>query len=207
MNPRALGFVLIFSVACGAGNGNGPGNSDGGGGGNDGGNGGGLDGGRRDGSMGPSGGGTCCLNGSFYDCTTSQAFMMCAGFDVGACLQKCAPSDFNCQNNCFMMAQQSTHDPSACNRDPSRDGQCMTTMSCITNGVGQCQIDADCGLDRHCTKGQCFNNQLGVACDIDADCSSLGHCTQGCCYSSVRGSPCDIDADCSSQNCTNGVCQ
>ena len=156
---------------------------------------------------GPGGpGGTCCLNGSFYACPDKPSFDKCAGFDIGACLAACAPADFACFDRCNQMEAMSTHDPSSCNRDASRDNQCTTRGCSGAVGGSACDIDADCGGGFHCTQGHCYLDQAGELCDIDADCGGGNHCTQGCCYDGGLGAPCDIDADCSSGNCSQGTC-
>jgi hypothetical protein len=188
-------LALGFAACSGNGPGNGNGNED-------------LSGGGGGGDMagGGGGGGTCCLNGAFYGCPDKASFDKCAGFDIGACLAACAPGDFSCFDKCNQMEAMSTHDPSSCNRDATRDPQCSVADCSAAVPGSSCDIDADCGGGSHCTQGKCWFNQVGSPCDIDADCGP-GHCTQGCCYDDSLGRPCDIDADCASGNCSNGRCQ
>lgn len=75
---------------------------------------------------GPAGGGSsgeasCCVNRAFYSCPNVAAVNKCGG-ETAACLSKCmSSSDMKCPDRC--MAEHPP-DPSSCNRDPSRDGQC-----------------------------------------------------------------------------------
>ena len=102
-------------------------------------------------------GGTCCLNGSFYDCTTKGSFDKCAGFDLDACMKACGQADFMCMDACFTKLETSSHDPSSCNRN-------CTSGFCQGNTLGSgCTVDGDC--DSHnCTSGQCQGNGAGSPC-------------------------------------------
>ncbi|MEO6419113.1 MAG: hypothetical protein ABIP39_06885 [Polyangiaceae bacterium] len=161
-------------------------------------------------------GGTCCLNGSFYDCTTKDSFDKCAGFDLDACMKACGEADFRCMDTCFTKLETSTHDPSSCNRAASRDSQCKTTpapgpgpSTCKGSGTSpinaKCTVDGDC-CSSNCTSGFCQGNTLGSGCTVDGDCDSR-NCTSGQCQGNSAGSPCTVDGDCSSSNCTDGECQ
>lgn len=81
-------------------------------------------GGRDDESSNTSFTGTCCLNGSYFDCATKAAFDKCAGFDVIACNEACAPSDSTCFEDCSRRAENATHDSSSCTRDSTMDDVC-----------------------------------------------------------------------------------
>lgn len=54
----------------------------------------------------------CCLNGRCYDCPDKAAADKCAGFDLNACISKCA--DTSCFFECSAKARTATHDPSSC---------------------------------------------------------------------------------------------
>jgi hypothetical protein len=160
-------------------------------------------------------GGTCCLNGAFYNCTSQAAYGQCAGFDIDACMGACSPSDPACAQGCMEKLSTAKHDPSACQRDPSKDGTCSISNNsgpspsgCSSDiGLGSCSIDQDCPTGEHCTNGKCYDNAAGSLCTIDPDCGSGNHCTNGCCESNTSGSHCTIDGDCGSGNhCTNGSC-
>jgi hypothetical protein len=164
---------------------------------------GGADGGGSDG--GPGFTGVCCLNDAFYACATKAAFDQCMGFDVAACHAMCAPDDFNCHMKCDQQAINAKHDPSACTRDASKDGQCAA--SCVGTSVGSCTLATDCGFTQHCVKGSCYDDKPGQPCSLATDCGTNGHCTNDCCYADAPGNPCSLATDCGpSSSCVAGIC-
>ena len=64
---------------------------------------------------------TCCVNGAFYDCGDAAAAAQCIGepMPLMDCLMPC--TDNTCENTCL---EKYGPDPSACQRDESRDGSC-----------------------------------------------------------------------------------
>ncbi len=162
-------------------------------------------GGGNAGTGGGSGGSSfsCCLNNAFYGCATKAAFDACAGFDVGACLSACSPTDIMCPNTCIQRGANSTHDASQCTRDASKDGTCSSSTCNDAHGAA-CVVSGDCSSG-NCTGGYCRTNSAGAACVVSGDCTS-GNCTQGCCRNRTVGSACVVSGDCDSRNCTSGVC-
>lgn len=155
-----------------------------------------------------SGGGSCCLNGAFYACGTKQAFDACAGFDVGACHDACALSDFTCHMTCDTNAANATHDPSQCTRTAARDGECGTTSTgdvCSDSRGAACTYSTQCNTN-NCTDGYCRGNDVGARCTYSTQCSS-NNCTDGCCRGNGKGSKCTYSTQCTSNNCTGGRCQ
>lgn len=148
--------------------------------------------------------GTCCVNGAFYACGTSQAFEACAGPDVGACHAACGVTDFTCHMSCDTAAINASHDPSQCTRDSARDGSC-TLDSCNDLKGSACSYSSQCSTD-NCTDGYCRGNAVGDRCSYSSQCSS-NNCTDGCCRGNDRGSKCSYSSQCTSNNCTDGVCQ
>jgi hypothetical protein len=191
--------VASLVAACGSNGGNG----------NTGGNGGsGGDGGGHTSST--SSKYTCCINDKHYRCPDKAAFDKCAGFDIDACMQACAPSDFMCPGSCFDQAANATNDPSSCQEDPSvqcgGSGGGGPVGSCVGDWDGSmCDYDADC-TSNNCFDNKCYGNDVGNPCEYDADCTS-NNCYQNCCYDNSKGSPCEYDADCTSNNCYDNVCQ
>lgn len=59
----------------------------------------------------------CCVNGQFYDCPSAAAVDQCVG-RFTRCISGCGMS---CMEQCL---QSDPPDPSSCNREPSRDGEC-----------------------------------------------------------------------------------
>jgi len=122
--------------------------------------------------------------------------MMACGFD-----------DFACMDNCFMQADNATHDPSSCIEDPA--AQCGGGGGggvCVGDWNGQnCKYDYDCSTD-NCTNDKCYARSIGNPCDYDYNCES-GNCTNGCCQARTKGSPCDYGYDCESGNCYDHKCQ
>lgn len=162
-------------------------------------------------------GGSCCLNMAYYSCETSEAFDLCVGFDMEACLAKCKTGDvpdFQCTDNCFELADQAKHDPSKCRRDPSKDGSdaCKSkavtmTMGCTNVGTRACQRVTDCGGSSHCAGGLCYPDKAGSKCERVTDCGPSAHCAQGCCYPDRSGSPCERVTDCGpNSSCVGGKC-
>ncbi|MFO0600176.1 MAG: hypothetical protein U0228_33010 [Myxococcaceae bacterium] len=182
----------------GAGGGAGGGSASGGGSATGGGTGGGTAGGN---------GGTCCLNGSFYDCASKAAFDKCVGFNVATCHAACAPTDITCNINCDMQAGNATHDPSSCTRDTSRDNQCTlsTGDTCSDAHTEACSYSTQCSSG-NCTDSYCRGNGLGARCNYSTQCTS-GNCTDGCCRGNSAGSKCNYSTQCTSGNCSNGRCQ
>lgn len=74
-----------------------------------------------DAEPGQSGGGGssahCCVNGQFYDCPSAAAVDQCVG-RFTRCISGCGMS---CMEQCL---QTDPPDPSSCNPEPSRDGEC-----------------------------------------------------------------------------------
>lgn len=154
------------------------------------------------------GGGSCCLNGSFYACGNKAAFDQCAGFDAGACHAACGVSDFTCHMNCDTSALNSSHDPSACTRTASRDGECNSggTGDICSNAAGvACSFSSQCSSN-NCTDGYCRGNGAGARCSFSSQCDS-NNCTDGCCRGTSKGSQCSFSSQCTSNNCSNGRCQ
>lgn len=59
----------------------------------------------------------CCVNGAFYDCPSAAAVDRCSG-----AFMRCVAG---CGGTCFESCMSSNPpDPSACSRDPGRDGEC-----------------------------------------------------------------------------------
>lgn len=154
-----------------------------------------------------TGGGTCCLNGSFYQCNSQAAFTACMGTDVGACHAGCPASDFSCHQRCDMQNATATHDPSQCQRNASKDNTCSTGAgSCLSQvGLTSCTYSTQCSSG-NCTDGKCYGNAVGDRCTYSTQCSS-GNCTDGCCSGTSRGSACTYSTQCSGGNCTDGHCQ
>ena len=149
--------------------------------------------------------GSCCLNDSYYSCSTKAAFDQCAGFDIGACHDGCG-ADFGCHMQCDTQAASTTHDPSACARDASHDNTCGTISgSCVgTRGVA-CSYSSQCSSN-NCTDGHCYGTAVGNPCGYSSQCAS-NNCTNGCCSGNSTGSACSYSSQCNSNNCTNGRCQ
>jgi len=59
----------------------------------------------------------CCVNGAFYDCPSAAAVDQCVG-RFTRCISGCGMS---CMEQCL---QTDPPDPSSCERQPSRDGEC-----------------------------------------------------------------------------------
>ena len=118
-------------------------------------------GGGSGGTGGGSGGSSfsCCLNNAFYGCVTKAAFDACAGFDVGACISACSPSDVMCPNGCLQRGATSTHDASQCTRDASKDGTCSSGTCNDAHGAA-CVVSGDCSSG-NCTGGYCRTNSAG----------------------------------------------
>ncbi len=157
---------------------------------------------------------SCCLNGTFYDCASQEAFDLCAGFDVFACQETCAFTDSKCMSDCAQKASTAKHDPSQCTRNPAKDGTCNTTSpspspsgSCVGSHNGMaCSYSTQCPSGYHCSKGKCYSDGIGNPCEYSTQCSS-SNCTDGCCRGTSKGSPCTYSTQCQSGNCTNGRCQ
>jgi hypothetical protein len=188
-------IALLVLMACG-----GPGANTGGVGGGSGAGGSGGSGGGSSGN-----GGTCCLNGSFYDCQTKSGFDMCAGFDVGGCHAACSGPDFNCHTQCDSKAASATHDPSACTRVASRDGECGSSGTCLGSKGAKCTYSSQCSTN-NCTDGYCYANSNGNRCTYSSQCDS-NNCTDGCCSGNAKGNKCTYSSQCNSNNCTDGKCQ
>jgi hypothetical protein len=146
--------------------------------------------------------GWCCLNDTYYDCASKSAFDLCVGFDLDACMAACQPMDFDCMDACFAQAESATHDPSACARNPAKDGECAVSGTCLQGNA--CDYDSDCQTN-NCANGSCWENDNGCPCEYDSDCDSQ-NCTDGQCQGNSAGSPCDYDSDCDTQNCVDGTC-
>jgi hypothetical protein len=151
--------------------------------------------------------GTCCLNQVFYVCSTKPAFDKCAGFDVAACFAACDPTNAGCFANCNQQASMSTHDPSQCTHDASRDNTCPSSGPvCVGTWNGQaCDFTSQCSTG-HCNNHKCYADDIGNPCEFGSECNS-GNCTNNCCQDTTVGSPCDFSSQCNSGNCTNHVCQ
>ncbi len=59
----------------------------------------------------------CCVNGAFYDCPSAAAVDQCVG-RFTRCISGCG---MGCMEQCL---QSDPPDPSSCDREPSRDGEC-----------------------------------------------------------------------------------
>jgi hypothetical protein len=151
--------------------------------------------------------GSCCLNGAFYACDSEAAFQACAGFDLGKCHDECAFDDFDCHIKCDEKAASASHDPSMCQRDSKKDGDCEVASSCSGSWNGQeCNYSTQCPNDYHCTDGKCYPAKTGNPCDYSTECDS-GNCTNNCCQGRTKGSACTYSTQCDSGNCTNNRCQ
>ncbi len=64
--------------------------------------------------------GSCCVNGSYFDCPDADAVYKCSGAFM-ACMMSCGMMDFECPEQCM-----SSHpmDPSQCSRNGSQDNTC-----------------------------------------------------------------------------------
>ncbi len=64
---------------------------------------------------------TCCVNNAFYECGGAAATAQCVGepMPLMDCLGPC--TDSTCEDACI---EKHGPDPSACQRDESRDGEC-----------------------------------------------------------------------------------
>ncbi len=64
--------------------------------------------------------GSCCVNGSYYDCPDADAVYQCSGAFM-ACMMGCGMMDFECPEQCM-----SSHpmDPGRCSRNGSQDNTC-----------------------------------------------------------------------------------
>jgi hypothetical protein len=64
----------------------------------------------------------CCVNGAYYTCPSGGAAAQCVGqpMQLMSCVRKCGFKS-GCDQDC---ARQHGPDPSACQRNPSKDGQC-----------------------------------------------------------------------------------
>lgn len=64
--------------------------------------------------------GSCCVNGSYYDCPTADAVYQCSGAFM-ACMMDCGLMDFECPEQC---SASHPMNPSACSREFSKDNTC-----------------------------------------------------------------------------------
>ncbi len=68
----------------------------------------------------PSSGGRCCVNKRYYHCASASDLDRCAG-EFARCMAKCSMGDMGCTDNCL---RHHPPDPSSCERDSSKDGNC-----------------------------------------------------------------------------------
>ncbi len=167
--------------------------------------------------------GECCTPSGFYRCSSEESWERCAGFDLNACMARCASSDGECMTACGEAALNAKQDPSGCTRDPSSDSVCgvgptdptdptdpidpkPTCKSTGTSPPGaNCSLNAQC-CSLNCTEGTCQTNGYGAKCALNAQCDS-SNCTLGRCQNNSAGSPCSLNAQCTSNNCSGGKCQ
>ncbi len=147
---------------------------------------------------------TCCLNDTGYICPDQRSFDACAGFDLGACLERCTGPDFTCMDTCFDKLDSAEPDPSGCMSDPNATCESGGPSGGSCRAGSACDYDDDCD-SKNCADGFCYENAVGCKCDYDDDCDSK-NCTGGACAGNGRGDACDYDDDCDSRNCTGGKC-
>ena len=65
----------------------------------------------------------CCINGAYYTCDSLQAANQCIGepMNMMGCMDKCGMSDSSCEESCI---QKYGPDPSSCQRQVAKDGEC-----------------------------------------------------------------------------------
>lgn len=161
----------------------------------------------------------CCINGEGYSCPNQKALDRCGGgptTDMGACMDACAPGDFDCQDDCLGGLDLADPDPSDCEPAPAAckpqggGGECAADSE-------QCEVSIDCCGAGRCVDGYCEGAECVAefgTCGSDLDCCGTDMVCyapsgdgDGYCSSDVDSDACMDDSDCPAGNtCFAGSC-